>query len=153
MAFIANPWVRFINTPLILWNAYPIAVRAYDIWRKEKRLNVDFLDTLAISASLLQGNLVAGSLITWLIKLGDWIRDLTAAGSKRAISDLLEFRNKTAWVLRDGNIVSIDSDNLRVGDEVVIFPGWIVSWLRMEKKAKKSRNEIKNFISAKMQIK
>jgi Cu2+-exporting ATPase len=126
MAFIANPWVRFINTPLILWNAYPIAVRAYDIWRKEKRLNVDFLDTLAISASLLQGNLVAGSLITWLIKLGDWIRDLTAAGSKRAISDLLEFRNKTAWVLRDGNIVSVDSDNLRVGDEVVIFPGEMI---------------------------
>jgi Cu2+-exporting ATPase len=126
MAFAANPWIRFINTPLILWNAYPIAVRAYDVWRKEKRLNVDFLDTLAISASLIQGNLVAGSLITWLIKLGDWIRDLTASGSKRAISDLLEYRNKTAWVLRDGNIVSVESDHLRVGDHVVVFPGEMI---------------------------
>lgn len=36
MAFAANPWIRLINTPLILWNAYPIAVRAYDVWRKEK---------------------------------------------------------------------------------------------------------------------
>ena len=126
MAFTANPWIRLINTPLILWNAYPIAVRAYDVWRKEKRLNVDFLDTLAISASLIQGNLVAGSLITWLIKLGDWIRDLTASGSKRAISDLLEYRNKTAWVLRDGNIVSVESDHLRVGDHVVVFPGEMI---------------------------
>ena len=126
MAFTANPWIRLINTPLILWNAYPIAVRAYDVWRKEKRLNVDFLDTLAISASLIQGNLVAGSLITWLIKLGDWIRDLTASGSRRAISDLLEYRNKTAWVLRDGNIVSVESDHLRVGDHVVVFPGEMI---------------------------
>ena len=126
MAFAANPWIRLINTPLILWNAYPIAVRAYDVWRKEKRLNVDFLDTLAISASLIQGNLVAGSLITWLIKLGDWIRDLTASGSKRAISDLLEYRNKTAWVLREGNIVSVESDHLRVGDHVVVFPGEMI---------------------------
>lgn len=126
MAFTANPWIRLINTPLILWNAYPIAVRAYDVWRKEKRLNVDFLDTLAISASLIQGNLVAGSLITWLIKLGDWIRDLTASGSKRAISDLLEYRNKTAWVLRDGNIVSVESDHLRAGDHVVVFPGEMI---------------------------
>ena len=126
MAFVANPWMRFVNTPLILWNAYPIALRAYDIWRKEKRLNVDFLDALAISASLIQGNLVAGSLITWLIKLGDWIRDLTAAGSKRAISDLLEYRNKTAWVLRDGNIISVESDHLRVGDHVVVFPGEMI---------------------------
>ena len=126
MAFWANPWIRFINTPLILWNAYPIALRAYDIWRKEKRLNVDFLDALAISASLIQGNLVAGSLITWLIKLGDWIRDLTAAGSKRAISDLLEYRNNTAWVLREGNIIEVESDHLRVGDSVVVFPGEMI---------------------------
>ena len=126
LAFIANPWVRAINTPLMLWNAYPIAVRAYDIWKREKRLNVDFLDTLAISASLLQGNFVAGSLITWLIKLGDWIRDLTAAGSKRAIGDLLEFKNKTAWVNRNGTVVSIASDDLCVGDEVVVFPGEMI---------------------------
>jgi heavy metal translocating P-type ATPase len=126
LAFAPFPFVRLINAPLMLWNAYPIAVRAFDVWKKEGRLNVDFLDTLAVSASVLQGNFVAGALITWLIKLGDWIRDLTAAGSKRAIGDLLEFRNKTAWVMRDGAVVSIISEELRVGDEVVVFPGEMI---------------------------
>jgi manganese/zinc-transporting P-type ATPase C len=126
LAFAPFPLVRVINTPLMLWNAYPIAVRAYEIWKKERRLNVDFLDTLAVSASLIQGNFVAGALITWLIKLGDWIRDLTAAGSKRAIGDLLEFRNKTAWVARDGAVVSIVSEDLQVGDEVVVFTGEMI---------------------------
>ena len=87
--------------PLMLWNAYPIALRAWRVWRREGRLNVDVLDTLAIAASLMQGNPMAGAIVIWLIKLGDWIRDLTAAGSRRAISELLEFQSRMAWVIRD----------------------------------------------------
>lgn len=126
LAFAPFPIIRMMNAPLMLWNAYPIAIRAYDIWKKEKRLNVDFLDTLAVSASLSQGNFIAGALITWLIKLGDWIRDLTAAGSKRAIGDLLEFRNKTAWVNREGAVISVAAEDLQVGDEVVVFTGEMI---------------------------
>ena len=96
------------------------------MWRREGRLNVDFLDTLAIAASLMQGNPMAGAIVTWLIKLGDWIRDLTAAGSKRAISELLEFQIKTAWVMRDGVVTSIPATELAVGDAVVAYPGEII---------------------------
>jgi heavy metal translocating P-type ATPase len=126
LAFSANPLVRAVNMPLILWNAYPIAQRAWRVWSREGRLNVDFLDVLAIGASLLQGNPLAGAVVTWLIKFGDWIRDLTAAGSRRAISELLEFQGKTAWVMRDGCVVSIPSAELVAGDEVVVYPGEIV---------------------------
>jgi P-type Cu2+ transporter len=126
MAFSANPVVTAINMPLMLWNAYPIALRAWRVWRREGRLNVDFLDTLAIAASLAQGNPMAGAIVTWLIKLGDWIRDLTAAGSRRAISELLEFQTKTAWVMRDNVVTSIPASELAVGDEVVVYPGEII---------------------------
>ncbi len=126
MAFSLNPIVRAINMPLMLWNAYPIALRAWRVWRREGRLNVDFLDTLAIAASLAQGNPMAGAIVTWLIKLGDWIRDLTAAGSRRAISELLEFQSRTAWVIREGIVVSIAASELAVGDEVVVYPGEII---------------------------
>jgi cation transport ATPase len=117
LAFSANPIVRAINLPLMLWNGYPIALRAWRVWRREGRLNVDFLDTLAILASLAQGNPMAGAIVTWLIKLGDGIRDMTAAGSRRAVRELLEFQAKTAWVVRDGAIVSIPAPELAVGDE------------------------------------
>jgi heavy metal translocating P-type ATPase len=126
LAFSANPVVRAINLPLMLWNAYPIALRAWRVWHREGRLNVDFLDTLAVAASLLQGNPMAGALVTWLIKLGDWIRDLTAAGSRRAIRELLEFQAKTAYVIRDGVVVSIPADELKVGDDVVVYPGAMI---------------------------
>ena len=126
LAFTVNPIVTAVNFPLMLWNAYPIALRAWRVWRRESRLNVDFLDALAISASLAQGNPMAGAIVTWLIKLGDWIRDLTAAGSRRAISELLEFQAKSAWVIRDGVVTAIPAAELAVGDEVVVYPGEII---------------------------
>jgi heavy metal translocating P-type ATPase len=126
LAFSANPFVRAVNLPLMLWNGYPIALRAWRVWRREGRLNVDVLDTLAILASLLQGNPMAGAIVTWLIKLGDGIRDMTAAGSRRAVRELLEFQAKTAWVIRDGAVVSIPANELAVGDEVVVYPGEMI---------------------------
>jgi len=126
MAFASNPFVVALNMPLMLWNGLPIARRAWRVWRRERRLNVDFLDTLAITASMLQGNPLAGSIVTWLIKLGDWIRDLTAAGSRRAVGELLEFQTKRAWVKRDGQVMSIPASELAIGDLVVVYPGEMI---------------------------
>jgi cation transport ATPase len=107
-------------------NALPIFRRAWTVWNRENRLNVDFLDTLAITASVGQGLMVTGSIITWLVRLGDWIRDLTAAGSKRAASELLEFQAKTAWIVKDGTVVQIPAAKLAAGDMVVVYPGEMI---------------------------
>lgn len=126
LAFSANPLIIAINTPLILWNSVPIFRRAWNIWRQESRLNIDFLDALAISASLVQGLMLTGSIITWLITLGDWIRDLTAAGSKRAVSQLLEFQEKNAWLVKGSEIVSVPAASLQPDDIIVIYHGEMI---------------------------
>jgi heavy metal translocating P-type ATPase len=126
LAFTGNPLALAVNVPLMIWNGLPIARRAWGIWRRERRLNVDFLDTLAIGASLIQGLHVTGGIITWLIRLGDWIRDLTAAGSKRAIAELMDFQSRTAWLLRDGVVTAVPAMQLVAGDLVVIYPGEII---------------------------
>jgi len=127
LAFSGNPLIIAANIPLMLWCAYPIARRAFGIMRREKRLNVDFLDTLAISASILQGLMVTGGIITWLIRLGDWIRDLTAQGSKKAIAELMEFETRTAWRLVDGEVTAVPAMELETGDLVVVYPGEMIS--------------------------
>jgi Cu2+-exporting ATPase len=126
LALSVDPLMIAVNLPLLLWNAYPIAKRAWGVLRRERRLNIDFLDTLAIGASIGQGQLITGAVITWLIRLGDWIRDLTAAGAKRAVSELLEFQQKRAWVVRDGVMVEVPASALVVGDAVVVYHGEMI---------------------------
>src|SRR5215469_14968629 len=58
--------------------AVPSFKRAAATLRDERRLNVDFLDSLAICISTLQGNLFTTAFMSWLIAVGDWIRDQTA---------------------------------------------------------------------------
>jgi heavy metal translocating P-type ATPase len=123
VALSADPILRAINTPLMLWNARPIVVRAWRVWRTEGRINVDFLDALAVAVSLVQGDLLAGAIVTWLIKLGDWIRDLTAGQSRRAIGELGQFQAKQAWVVRGEGVVATPASELTVGDLVVVHPG------------------------------
>jgi heavy metal translocating P-type ATPase len=126
LALTSNPVAVAVNVPLMLWNAYPIFRRAWNVLRRERRLNVDFLDTLAIAASIGQGAMLTGGIITWLIRLGDWIRDLTAAGSKRAVGQLLEFREKTAWLVKDGAVVAVPAAELAAGDVIVVHHGEMI---------------------------
>jgi Cu2+-exporting ATPase len=126
MAFSTSGFSVAVNVPLMLWNSRPIFRRAWRVLSRERRLNVDFLDTLAISVSMLQGAFVTGGIIVWLIRLGDWIRDLTAARSKRAVGELLEFQKKMAWALRDGAIVSVPVSSLATGDSVVVHSGEMI---------------------------
>jgi Cu2+-exporting ATPase len=83
-----------LSLPLIAYNAVPILKRAFDVIKNERRLNVDFLDGLAIAISTLQGSLFTSAFMTWLISLGDCIRDHTAARSKRVITDLLDYQGR-----------------------------------------------------------
>jgi heavy metal translocating P-type ATPase len=126
LALFVNPLAIAVNLPFMLWNAFPIAKRAWGVLSRERRLNVDFLDTLAIGASIGQGDLLTGAVVTWLIRLGDWIRDLTARGSKRAVSELSEFRQRRAWVVRDGTVVAVAASELAIGDVVVVYHGEMI---------------------------
>ena len=126
LAFATGPAIVAINVPLMLWNSRPIISRMWKVLTRERRLNVDFLDTLAIGVSMVQSSFVTAGIIVWLVRLGDWIRDLTAARSKRAVGELLEFQKKMAWVLRDEVVTAVPVSALVVGDTVVVHSGEMI---------------------------
>ena len=41
LAFSTNPIMMAVNLPLMLWNGFPIAARAWRVFRNESRLNID----------------------------------------------------------------------------------------------------------------
>ncbi len=103
--------------------ALPSFQRAFCTVRDEHRLNVDFLDSLAISVATAQGRLFTTAFMTWLLALGDWIRDQTGAKSRRGIIGLLDYQTRHAWVRRGDDRVSIPVSEIKVGDIVIAYDG------------------------------
>lgn len=115
-----------ITAPVICLTALPSVQRAYKVLRTERRLNVDFLDSLSVLVSLGRGHFFTAAFITWMISLGDWIRDKTASQSKRVISRLLEYETSTAWVIREGKVVRVPAAEISPEETVIVYPGEII---------------------------
>lgn len=126
LSLLGGPVGTFATLPLIGLSALPIIKRALNVLFNEHRLNVDFLDSLAITVSTAQGNLFTSAFMTWLIGLGDFIRDRTAAKSKRAISELLDYQGRKAWVLRGQKKVEVAVSDIVIGDTVIAYPGEMI---------------------------
>jgi Cu2+-exporting ATPase len=126
LSLIGGPIGAALALPLITYNALPTLRRAYNVVRNEKRLNVDFLDGLAITIATLQGSLFTSAFMTWLITLGDSIRDHTAAKSKRAIEGLLDYQGRMAWVVRGKRKIEVKASQLAAGDIVAVYPGAMI---------------------------
>jgi cation-transporting P-type ATPase C len=119
----AVPGLAVSAVPLLAVGAAPVWIRALNVLRIERRLNVDFLDGLAIAVALLHGEPFTAAVIVGLIAIGDYIREKTAARSKKSIRELLQFQGKTAWVLRRKTIVQVPAQSVKVGNTVIVHPG------------------------------
>jgi Cu2+-exporting ATPase len=90
---------------------------------RNRRFNVAQLDFSALVALGILGQFLTGSIMTWLIGLGELIRMKTMRRSRRAISELMSPAGQTAWVERDGVVLSIPLDRLETDDIVCVYPG------------------------------
>jgi heavy metal translocating P-type ATPase len=112
--------------PLVCAAAFPSLRRAWRVLRGERRLNVDFLDSVAMIVSVGRGRWFTAAFIAWMIQLGDWIREKTAARSKRIVGKLLEFQTTTAWVIREGKVVRVPASTIQPGETLIVYPGEII---------------------------
>jgi Cu2+-exporting ATPase len=101
----------------------PVAKRAWEAIRNERRLNIDFLDFSAIAITTLQGQFLTPSLMLCLIEIGDAIRERTARSSARQTLDLLDSLAEFVWVERDGEKQEIPIKEVQRGDTVIVYPG------------------------------
>jgi Cu2+-exporting ATPase len=116
-------WLRPIALASLFAITLPIDKRASaSLWR-DRKINIDCLDLLAVGLSYGQGRLVTPALVITLHELGDLIRDRTARSTETQTADLLDAIGHFAWVLRDGKPVKIRSDLVEVGETVIVYPG------------------------------
>ena len=116
--------VRPLAVVTLAMAIFPIARRAFQSIWQERRLNIDCLDLLAVSLSSWQGKLLTPALVITLHELGDGIRNQTARATEVRSSTLADTIGRFAWVRRiGGELRQIPSDQVQVGDIVVVHPG------------------------------
>ncbi|MBE9171263.1 heavy metal translocating P-type ATPase [Pleurocapsales cyanobacterium LEGE 06147] len=103
--------------------SFPVAKRAISSIWKNKRLNMDCLDLIAVTLTSLQGNLLTPSTLLMLHEIGDIIRDRTARQSTRQALNLLDSLSQFAWVERNGTKKQIPLEQVSPGDVVIVYPG------------------------------
>jgi Cu2+-exporting ATPase len=107
----------------IALTSIPVAKRAWQSLREERRLNIDFLDFSAIAITTLQGHFMTPALMLCLIEVGDAIRERTARSSERQTLDLLDSLADFVWIERDGEKVEVPIAEVQRGDTVIVYPG------------------------------
>jgi len=108
---------------LVAAAAAPVFGRALSTLRRERRLGVDFLDATALSIMGIQRNLPTCAFMSWLISVGEYIREQTARKSQSAISEMLAVRVQVVTVIRGCGTLELPLDRLAPGMEVVVRSG------------------------------
>ncbi len=101
----------------------PVAQRALEGITTEQKLNIDFLDLMAIAITTFQGQFLTPSLMLSLIEIGEQIRDRTARSSQLQTLDLLNSLGQFVWVERNGEKQQIPIQEVLRGDTVIVYPG------------------------------
>ncbi|MEY3064615.1 MAG: cadmium-translocating P-type ATPase [Cyanobacteriota bacterium] len=108
----------------LLAAAFPVAQRAFHSLIGQHRLNIDCLDLLALSLSGWQGKLLTPAMVIALHEFGDVIREQTARSTEVRTTNLMDAIGRFAWVkYGDHAPQQIPSDQVQVGDTVVVYPG------------------------------
>lgn len=87
------------------------------------RLGADLAMTLACIAAILIGEPLVAAEIVFIGLLGECLESITFARTQRALRHAVEVFPRRCWLLRDGQEVRVRTEELQVGDHVVVKPG------------------------------
>ncbi|MCR4595620.1 MAG: heavy metal translocating P-type ATPase [Lachnospiraceae bacterium] len=121
-------YARRIILPFAIRRVLDIIKTVRYIWRglktlKNKRLQVELLDAIAISSAVLIGDYNTASNVMFLLKIGDTLEEWT---HKRSVDDLarrMSLNIDTVWLLTDSGEVQTDASAIECGDRVVVRMG------------------------------
>jgi len=123
---LARPLIPLpVRALLALYGAFPIFRKGIAAVR-HRQLNVDVLDASAVGAAIATGDFLTASLISFLLKLGDFLDEWTRSYSRRLLSEMFHTAEEWAWVERDGQELRLPLDEVIVGDTVIVRTGSLI---------------------------
>ena len=83
----------------------------------------NFLMTIATIGALILGEYSEGVAVMLVYQVGEWFQSYAVSKSRKSIASLMDIRPDYANVERDGKLVSVDPDEVQIGETIVIKPG------------------------------
>jgi Cu2+-exporting ATPase len=128
VALVLGPTAGFtVSMLLIVLTGWPIWRRALVTLVDERRLNVDFLDGLALAIAVVRQQSRTAALMALMVHLGDVVRELTAGQSRGQIRELLDFQTVQARRIEsDGSITLVAAKSLLANQMALLLAGDLV---------------------------
>lgn len=89
----------------------------------QREVNVDELVSLAILASLIQGEFLTAAVVSFVMTFGGLIEQVTSESARKAIKSLIQITPQTATVVKGDQDETVPIDKVAVGDTILIKPG------------------------------
>jgi heavy metal translocating P-type ATPase len=120
-------WEPFANLSVIgiaatLIGGYPIFKEAFENI-VERKMTMELSMTIALLSALAIGEFFTALVITAFVLAAEVLEGLTVGRGRRAIQSLLDFLPRTVAVRRNDQVVEVASEEVQVGDTVIVKPG------------------------------
>lgn len=112
---------RWAALPALALMAPTVAEGIESLYRRE--LNVEVLDALALSLSIVRGDYRTAMLTQTLLTLGEYFEQETSRHSDELLSELMQPQHHAVWVERGDAREEIAADELKNGDVMLLGPG------------------------------
>ncbi|KRK90951.1 heavy metal translocating P-type ATPase [Companilactobacillus futsaii] len=89
---------------------------------KSGNFGIDLLAITAIVATIVLGQYWAGWIVLLMLTGGDTLEEYAANKAKSELKSLLDNTPSKAHLLKDGNVIDVDIDDVKVGDEILVRP-------------------------------
>src|SRR5580692_2857792 len=116
------PHLSVIGIAATLIGGYPIFKEAFENI-VERKMTMELSMTIALLSALAIGEFFTALVITGFVLAAEVLEGLTVGRGRRAIQSLLDFLPRTVAVRRNDQVVEVASDEVQVGDTVIVKPG------------------------------
>ncbi|MGP1475959.1 MAG: heavy metal translocating P-type ATPase [Phocaeicola sp.] len=136
-AVIIEKLISLPTWQLLLIYLVPYLIAGYDVLMESAEnichgevFDEDFLMSVATIGALCIGFFPDTSnefpeavFVMLFFQIGELFEDIAEGKSRKSISGLMDIRPDTANVLRDGNVLTVSPDTVKIGETILIKPG------------------------------
>ena len=125
---VAGHFARKLFLPAPIQAAYTLWRSIAFVWKGvrcllQRRLEVEVLDALSISASLLRGDFGTAGSVMFLLNLGSLLEEWTRKKSLDDLARSMALNVDKGWVRAEGGEVLLPLTKVHAGDEIVVRSG------------------------------